>query len=198
MATTGAYNHQNKDNERRKDFSQKKSYASDGTREKREFKSRDQRDQKPRFDKNRDDRPRDDRRDNREDRPRGERRYDDNRQRGDYKPKNDFKRGGFNKDGGYGKGSYQNGFDKDKDEDTPVRRKPVARDNKPKEAQSEKMDVMNRLEKEKKAMKKKQLENRKDSKPVKHQAKPKRSGNVDWTRAYENDSYDDDDLDMYL
>ena len=48
-------------------------------------------------------------------------------------------------------------------------------------------------------MKKKQAENRKEMKqPAKHQAKPKRAGNIDWTRAYENDSYDDDDLDMYL
>ena len=46
-------------------------------------------------------------------------------------------------------------------------------------------------------MKKKQDVSSKDNKAVKHQAKPKRSGNIDWTRAYENDSYDDDEFDMY-
>ena len=67
----------------------------------------------------------------------------------------------------------------------------------PKEQQTEKIEIKNRLEKEKKAMKKKQDVSRKDNKAVKHQAKPKRSGNIDWTRAYENDSYDDDEFDMY-
>ena len=50
-----------------------------------------------------------------------------------------------------------------------------------------------------KAMKKKQEEARKNSqKAPKQKAKPKRAGNIDWTRAYENDEYDDDDLDAYL
>ena len=47
-------------------------------------------------------------------------------------------------------------------------------------------------------MKKKHTESRNDQRPAKHTARPKRSGNIDWTREYENDSYDDDDLDMYL
>ena len=59
------------------------------------------------------------------------------------------------------------------------------------------MEVKNRLEKEKKAITKKQNSSQKDNRSVKHQARPKRSGNIDWTREYENDSYDDDDLDMY-
>ena len=56
---------------------------------------------------------------------------------------------------------------------------------------------MNRIEREKKAMMKKSESNRK-AKPVKQQVRPKRSNNIDWTREYENGSYDDDDLDMYL
>ena len=82
-------------------------------------------------------------------------------------------------------------------EEREVRRKPVQKDSKPKEQQSDKMEVKNRLEKEKKAIKKKQNSSQKDNRSVKHQARPKRSGNIDWTREYENDSYDDDDLDMY-
>ena len=137
----------------------------------------------------------------RDDRPRGERRFDD-KPRGEFKPKGDFKRGGFRNDGGtgYKQDGYSKGFDKDKDDEgTNNRRfKPAPRDNKPKETPSEKIDIKNRLEKEKKAIKKKQAEGRKELKPAKHQAKPKRSGNIDWTREYENGSYDDDDLDMYL
>ncbi|MBQ2745724.1 MAG: hypothetical protein IJF37_08975 [Lachnospiraceae bacterium] len=126
---------------------------------------------------------------------------------GEYKPRNngEFKsrnnNGSFEKksNGGYTNSFNNRGFDKDKDEDTPVvrRQKPKA-DSKPKEPQQDKFDIMSRLEKEKKAMKKKHTESRGDSKPSRHVAKPKRSGNIDWTREYENDSYDDDDLDMYL
>ena len=90
------------------------------------------------------------------------------------------------------------GYDKDKDEETPVRRSKPKVDNKPKEQQSDKTQIINRIEKEKKAMRKKHTESRGDSRPAKHTARPKRSGNIDWTREYENDSYDDDDLDMYL
>lgn len=132
---------------------------------------------------------------------------------GEYKPRanGEFKSrngngnsGNYGSSRSYGNGGYSNngfnnrGFDKDKDEDTPVvrRQKPKA-DNKPKEQQPDKFEIINRIEKEKKAMKKKHTESRGDSRP-KHTVKPKRSGNIDWTREYENDSYDDDDLDMYL
>ncbi len=92
---------------------------------------------------------------------------------------------------------FDKGFDKDKDEEEKViRRKPVQKD-KPKEQQSDKMEIMQRLEREKKAVKKKQNASQRDGKSMKHQMKPKRSRNIDWTREYENDSYDDDDLDMY-
>ena len=66
-----------------------------------------------------------------------------------------------------------------------------------KEQHTDKTMVMNRIEREKKAMMKKSESNRK-AKPVKQQVRPKRSNNIDWTREYENGSYDDDDLDMYL
>ncbi len=124
---------------------------------------------------------------------------------GEYKPKGDFKPKGeykpkssSNAYGGSSKGfSYK---DKDEDDDQPVRRtKTVQKDNKSKEVQTDKMEIQSRLEKEKKAMKKKQDEARKNSqKAPKQKVKPKRAGNIDWTRAYENDEYDDDDLDAYL
>lgn len=118
---------------------------------------------------------------------------------GEFKPRSNggsFERKG---NGGYSNSFNNRGFDKDKDEDAPVARRPKPKtDSKPKEPQMDKLDIMNRLEKEKKAMKKKHTESRNESRPARHVAKPKRSGNIDWTREYENDSYDDDDLDMYL
>lgn len=85
------------------------------------------------------------------------------------------------------------------EEDAPRRefRSKSTKDTKPKEPQQEKIDIKNRLEKEKKVMQKKQ-ENKKAAVKHKPQARPKRSNNIDWTREYENDSYDDDYLDSYL
>ncbi len=120
------------------------------------------------------------------------------RTNGEYKPRTN---GGYEKsnNGGYSNSFNNKGFDKDKDEDaSPVRKPRPKVDSKPKEPQMDKLEIMSRLEKEKKAMKKKHTESRNESKPARHVAKPKRSGNIDWTREYENDSYDDDDLDMYL
>ena len=122
---------------------------------------------------------------------------------GEYKPKSN-NGGGYSSQRSYNNGGYSNsgfggkGFDKDKDEETPVRRSKPKTDNKPREQQPDKFEIINRIEKEKKAMKKKHTESRTDQRPAKHTARPKRSGNIDWTREYENDSYDDDDLDMYL
>ena len=121
---------------------------------------------------------------------------------GEYKPKSN-NGGGYSSQRSYNNGGYSNsgfgkGFDKDKDEETPVRRSKPKTDNKPREQQPDKFEIINRIEKEKKAMKKKHTESRNDQRPAKHTARPKRSGNIDWTREYENDSYDDDDLDMYL
>ena len=121
---------------------------------------------------------------------------------GEFKPRNN-NNGGYSSQKSYNNGGYSNsgfgkGFDKDKDEETPVRRSKPKTDTKPKEQQPDKFEIINRLEKEKKAMKKKHTESRGDQRPAKHTARPKRSGNIDWTREYENDSYDDDDLDMYL
>lgn len=126
-------------------------------------------------------------------------RTDRNAKNGEHRQNGGFRSGNNNSfRGGNGvRKGFDKGFDKDADEEREVRRRPVAKDNKPKEQQSDKMEVKNRLEKEKKAIKKKQSASQKDGKSVKHQVRPKRSGNVDWTRAYENDSYDDDDFDMY-
>ena len=123
---------------------------------------------------------------------------------GEFKPRaNGNSNGGYSSQRSYNNGGYSNngfnkGFDKDKDEETPVRRSKPKTDSKPKEQQPDKFEIINRIEKEKKAMKKKHTESRGDQRPAKHTARPKRSGNIDWTREYENDSYDDDDLDMYL
>lgn len=102
------------------------------------------------------------------------------------------------------KGSYNNNYgmmakDKDMDEQ-PRRSKPrVATDKegKVKEQQPDKIDIINRLEKEKKAMQKKETLKKKDSKASKVLPKVKRSNNIDWTKEYENDSFDDDDMDFY-
>ncbi len=93
-------------------------------------------------------------------------------------------------------------MDKDKDEEQPKRRSEPRR-TQDKEArfmeqQPDKFDIINRLEKEKKAMQRKEEEKKKNSKPARAVARPKRSNNIDWTREYENGSYDDDDMDMYL
>lgn len=111
-------------------------------------------------------------------------------------------KGGYNRSNNNYSGMNK-GFsfkDKDEDDEQPVRRqRTVQKDNKSKEVQSDKVEIQNRLEKEKKAMKKKQEEAKKNSqKAPKQKVKPKRVNNIDWTREYENDSYDDDDLDMYL
>ena len=118
----------------------------------------------------------------------------------DSKPGNKFGGNGGNK---FAKKNYNdrnrvNPYDKDSDEDSrPQRRQPANKENKVKEQQPGKIEIINRIEKEKKAMQKKQAE-RKNSKATRMQTRPKRTNNIDWTREYENGSYDDDDLDMYL
>ena len=98
----------------------------------------------------------------------------------------------------YGDRNRVNPDDKDSDEDSrPQRRQQQSKDTKVKEQQPDKIEIKNRIEKEKKAMQKKQAE-RRNAKPARQQARPKRTNNIDWTREYENGSYDDDDLDMYL
>lgn len=66
-----------------------------------------------------------------------------------------------------------------------------------KEQQPDKMDIVKRLEKEKKAMQKKnsnQNSSKNKANAGRVQRPVKRSNNIDWTREYENDSYDDDDM----
>ena len=99
----------------------------------------------------------------------------------------------------YGERNYGSPYDKD-EEETNVRnqkRQTSPKEGKVKEQQPDKFEIKNRIEKEKKAMQKKQSE-RKNSKPSRMQSRPKRTNNIDWTREYENGSYDDDELDMYL
>ncbi len=68
---------------------------------------------------------------------------------------------------------------------------------KSKDIQPDKADIAMRFEKEKKIMQKKKQDNKKNNQSQRHQVKVKRSNNIDWTREYENDSYDDDDMSYY-
>lgn len=121
-------------------------------------------------------------------------------QRNDGKPYNKLKDGGR---------TYRPKFDKDKDEDTYKRgnnragehrsvKSQAAKDvAKIKEQQPDKMDIVKRLEKEKKAMQKKnnnQNSGKNKANAGRVQRPVKRSNNIDWTKQYENDSYDDDEM----
>ena len=107
---------------------------------------------------------------------------------------------------------YRPRFDKDKDEeeggykrggkgnDRRNAKSQISKETaKIKEQQPDKMDIVKRLEKEKKAMQKKNNQNSQKNKANtgRVQRPMKRSNNIDWTREYENDSYDDDDMSMY-
>lgn len=83
------------------------------------------------------------------------------------------------------------GFNRQSDRD---RNSSVKKENKVKEQQPDKMDTIRRLEKEKKAMQKKNDSKNHKSKTQKSrpQMKMKRTNNIDWTKEYENDSFDDD------
>lgn len=90
--------------------------------------------------------------------------------------------------------NFVNSYDKDEEDNVRPQKRQSTKENKVKEQQPDKVEIMNRIEREKKAIQKKQAE-RKNSKPSRVQNRPKRTNNIDWTREYENDSYDD--LDMY-
>jgi hypothetical protein len=70
------------------------------------------------------------------------------------------------------------------------------KDTKVREQQPDKVDIVKRLEKEKKVMQKKNDANNKKAKAAnaRPQVKVKRTNNIDWTKEYENDSFDDDDM----
>ena len=100
--------------------------------------------------------------------------------------------------GGYKRPTQQGGrtrvFDKDSDYDKrETHRRPSPVKEKPKEQQTDKMEVVKRLEKEKKAVQKKK-QNTKKNQQARPQVRVKRTNNIDWTREYENDSFDDDDM----
>lgn len=72
----------------------------------------------------------------------------------------------------------------------------TAKETKVKEQQPDKMDTIRRLEKEKKAIQKKTDSNSYKAKTqnARPQVKVKRTNNIDWTKEYENDSFEDDDV----
>ena len=100
-----------------------------------------------------------------------------------------------------GRNGYSN-FQKDKDDDYEPKKfeskkRVSSNKDKIKEIQTDKADIAKRLEKEKKVMQKKKQDNKKNHQLQRPQTKVKRSNNIDWTREYENDSYDDDDMSYY-
>lgn len=123
------------------------------------------------------------------------------------KPYHKAKEGMRQKDGAK---PYHPRFEKDKDEEESdykhsrgndrrsQKSQQLSRENaKIKEQQPDKMDIVKRLEKEKKAMQKKnnnQNNGKTKAGSGRVQRPVKRSNNIDWTREYENDSYDDDDM----
>ena len=100
----------------------------------------------------------------------------------------DMNKGGYGKDDDYEVNRFSKGSGKDQRTS-----KSSSRD---KEAQPDKAVAAKRLEKEKKAMRKKTQEGRRD-KVNRLQPKKKRTNNIDWTRGYENGLYGDDDDDDY-
>lgn len=69
-----------------------------------------------------------------------------------------------------------------------------AKEQKKKEQQPDKLEIINRIEKEKKVMKKKTQASQKNKQAnARPPVRVKRMNNIDWTKEYENDSYDDDD-----
>lgn len=79
-------------------------------------------------------------------------------------------------------GDSRNFRSKDKDSSSAV-----------KEQQPDKFDTIKRIEKEQKAVKKKKDNQKAKSANARPQIHVKRSNNIDWTKEYENDSFDDDD-----
>ena len=140
---------------------------------------------------------------NKEDRPyqsRGDKPYS-NRGERSYQNKSDKPYQGRSKSqggGGYRGTKPYNSFSKDDSDDeyAPIvhpKKKPAGSKEKNKDTNPDKAGVINRLEKEKKVMKKKTETRKGKNASTKPQVRIKRTNNIDWTREYENDSYDDDD-----
>ncbi|WP_343209742.1 hypothetical protein [Anaerolentibacter hominis] len=116
-----------------------------------------------------------------------------------------YQSGGRNKpEGGYRGGAgdkrkpfhQDRFFDKDGDEEKKFARKTVKKDVRKTsgedEGQADKIEVMKRLEREKKVKQRKQEHDGKE-RPVKAHGKQKNGKNIDWTRGYQNGLYGDDD-----
>lgn len=115
--------------------------------------------------------------------------------------------------GTYGKDSFHggNGFRKDEDYESDNRRgkghtpggqrgdvKSKSSQGKEKDIQSDKMETIKRLEKEKKVLERKNQESEKEkADQTKPQMKKRRTGNIDWTKGYAKGRYGDDDEEDY-
>lgn len=84
--------------------------------------------------------------------------------------------------------------DKDYDKETRVGKAKPKVVTKEREQQPDKIETIKRLEREKKALRKKSMEEeRKTDKPNKPMIKQKRTSNIDWTKGYNMGLYGDDD-----
>lgn len=115
-----------------------------------------------------------------------------NKDKGEAKPY--FNKRSQNTNGGYN--PYKD-TDDDYGKKHEVKRKAPTSKDKIKDIQPDKADIAKRFEKEKKVMQKKKQDSKKNHQTQRPQMKAKRTNNIDWTREYENDSYDDDDMSYY-
>lgn len=128
---------------------------------------------------------------------------------GGFQRDNNGFRGKDTRGGSYNSYNKDRGFNKDRDYDTDRNEGRSGKSygskdqrmkdapTKEKEQQPDKFETIKRIEREKKAMQKKQ-ESKKTEKQAKPQVKQKRTNNIDWTRGYQNGLYDDDDEDYTM
>lgn len=120
----------------------------------------------------------------------------DGRPSGNFNRGRDQKGGGYNKDKDYDSDNrYGKGYSSGRDQRMGDSRTKTSQ-SKDKEQQPDKFETIKRLEREKKAVQKKNQEiNKKSDKPSKPQVKQRRTNNIDWTKGYESGRYGDDDED---
>ena len=100
---------------------------------------------------------------------------------------------------GFGRSYERKKYQKDEDESTVRGNRPPKNyggKEKSSEAQLDKAELTNRWEREKeKRLEKQKIEKDREMRGVnaKHTMRKKRQNNIDWTREYENDSFEDDD-----
>lgn len=133
-------------------------------------------------------------------------RYEANSKEDKFIPKetktSNYKYGGMDKDKFRDSKAFMYNKDKDYDKDSKFGEKHRGSESKAKsvskekEQQPDKIETIKRLERERKALLKKSMEEeRKSDKPNKPMIKHKRTSNIDWTKGYNMGLYGDDDED---